>query len=120
MENLEQKNILEEKIQTVVDWAEEGPGQHNFLRILSDTISSELEALLGKHGYTVIKFTHPDNPSEQKELEELLVNAQSCMNHTENKKIAVHVTPAAYEEWKKDDVFRGNWSLNSQYMETFE
>jgi hypothetical protein len=119
-EESKEHNILDEKIKTILDWAEEGPGQHNFLRIVSDNLSSELEALLIGLGYTVLKFTHPDNPSEKKELEELLVNAQTYMNHAENKKIAVLVTPTAYEEWKKEDVFRGNWSLNSQYLETFE
>ena len=115
---IDEKTLREEKIRNIIEWSEVGPGQHNFLRILADSISPETEELLKSHGYQVIKFVHAENKEDRAELEQLIVNAQSFMNYTLGKKIAVVVSEAVYSEIKKDLNSKANWALNAQYMDT--
>ena len=110
--------LREEKIRNILEWSQDGPGQHNFLRILADSISPEIEDLLRSHGYQVVKFVHAENQEDRAELERLIVNAQSFMNYTEGKKIAVVVSEAVYNEIRKDLNSKASWALNAQYMDT--
>jgi len=109
----------EDALRNVVEWSEEGPGQHNFLRIIADDISPEVSDLLDQHGYTLVNFDDLSTQEERARLEELLVNSQSHMNKINPKKVAVIVSKGGKAEAMQDESLQRNWSLNSQYMETF-
>lgn len=112
--------MLESRIRAIVEWSEDGPGQHNFLRIVANQLSEELRGLLAGRGYEIRDFKDSHDPVRREELERLLVEAQTYMNHKVAEKIAVIVSREAVDEYRKSQSFADNWRLNSQYLESVE
>ena len=109
----------EEELRNIVEWTEEGPGQGNFLRIIADSLSSEIIDLLRLHGYSIVQFDDLSTPAQRANFEGLLVESQSYMNRLKAGKIAVIISKQGKDQVMQDGSLRGNWSLNTQYMETF-
>lgn len=106
-----------ETLQNILDWAKEGPGQHNFLRIMAESIDPQVEALLAHHGYRIERFFDPSQASDLERLERLHIDAQLYMNFLE-RKVAVFVSSKVRKKIAENPVSQGNWALNSQYMDT--
>lgn len=111
----------EEDLRTLLDWAEYGPGQHNFLRIITDNLSLEIKNLLEVHGYEIRDFSNAVSDDSRTEIAQLLIYAQSYMNKSPSRgKIAVVVDHGTQKTWREDSNFQNIWYTNSQYMETFD
>ena len=111
----------EEDLRTLLDWVEDGPGQHNFLRITTDNFTPEIKGLLEEHGYEIRDFSNIASNKSRTEFEELLIYAQSHMNKSPSHgKIAVVVDHGTQKTWREDSNFQSNWHLNSQYIESFD
>lgn len=109
----------EDALRNVVEWSEDGQGQHNFLRIIADEVPPAVHDMLREHGYALVSFDDLEAPETRARLEELLVEAQSYMNKIKPGKIAVIVSRKGRSQVMQDEGLQGNWALNSQYMETF-
>jgi hypothetical protein len=105
----------EETLRNVIEWAPEGPGQHNFLRIVADHLSSEMMSLLTEHGYTIVHFDELSTPADRAPLEELLIDAQSYMNQINPQKIAVIVSKKGREQAMQDDVLKKYKKINLKF-----
>jgi hypothetical protein len=119
-ENLDSPNNSEDRIKTVIDWSEEGPGQHNFLRIVTDDISPELKKLLAEKGYEIVHFDDLDKDGEKDKLQRILIEAQSYMNHRTKNKIAIIVSKKARDQVDTDQNTQTEWRMHSQYLTSFE
>lgn len=119
-ENLERTNNFEERVRTVIDWSEEGPGQHNFLRIVTDELSAELKKLLEEKGYEIVYFDDLDKEGEKENLQRVLIEAQSYMNHRTKNKIAIIVSRKARNQVNADQNTQTEWRMHSQYLTSVE
>ncbi|MBP6885939.1 MAG: hypothetical protein KBC02_01705 [Candidatus Pacebacteria bacterium] len=108
----------ESALRNIIEWSEEGSGQHNCLRIIADSLSEDLTYLLSRHGYEVVHFTDLKDPQELARLQGILIHAQSYMNRSILKKVAIIMSPQARTEAVQNADLQKDWSLNSQYMET--
>jgi hypothetical protein len=119
-DNLDRPDNFEDRIRTVIDWSEEGPGQHNFLRIVTDELSQELKKFLEEKGYEIVHFDDLDKDGEKDKLQRILIEAQSYMNHKTKNKVAIIVSKKARSQVGADQNTQAEWRLHSQYLTSIE
>jgi hypothetical protein len=110
---------IEEKLRTIVGWSDEGPGQHNFLRIVADSVSRELEGFLKNNKYQVVYFDDLDKAGEKEKLQTLLNNAQGFMDYKTKDKIVVVVSKKARTQVDADQKTQAEWRSHSQHLISF-
>lgn len=125
MENFEPQkaNKIEgkDKLKSILDWAQEGPGTHNFIVIESETLDSESRELLEHEGYTLVIFDDLTKPEERIKLQELLVHAQSYMErhgvpkHLPSGKITIVFSKSSWEQLQSDEQTLDAWKANRAY-----
>lgn len=107
---------FEEKLRRVIEWAPEGSGPHNFLRIITDKLEDSIANFLVEKGYTIVHFNDLNKEGERDKLERLLINAQSYMYRQLPEKIAMIVTKQAKQQVVEEQTTQDEWRLHSQYM----
>lgn len=116
--NVESKDPLEEEVRKIFEWSsEDGLGEHNFFRIVTDNFSESLKQLFLEKGYQIFYFNDVDVAIEKERLQGLLVSAQSIRDRkSANDKVVLVVSKKARKQVGLDRKTQSEWRLHSQYI----
>lgn len=113
-------NVEEARIKTEIQWSTEGPGEHNFIRIVTDSLSDDLKKFLRENNYQLIFFDDLSDPEKIKHLEKLFIEAQSYRDGVKNHKVALIVSKKVRDQIGNNEKTMREWRISTQYILSFE
>lgn len=117
---IEGDNVEEARIKTEIQWSTEGPGEHNFIRIVTDSLSDDLKEFLRENNYQLIFFEDLNDPEKIEHLQKLFIEAQSYRDRIKNHKVAVIVNKKVRDQIGNNEKTMREWRTSTQYILSFE